>query len=75
MGHRYIKAGKPQHKGKVEKPHLADKKEFCQLLSHTTDVDLNKKIEQWEDFYNFNRPHGACRGKSPYETLIYHIKK
>ena len=59
MEHRYIKLGSPQLNGKVERSHLTDKKEFYQLLNYSDDVDLNKKIKQWEDFYNFDRPYGA----------------
>jgi transposase InsO family protein len=44
-------------------------REFYQLLSYTDDVDLNKKLEKWEQFYNFNRPHAAFKGKTPYEAL------
>ena len=75
MNHRYIKPGKPQHNGKVERSHLTDKHEFYQLLSYTDDVDLNEKLNQWEDFYNFNRPHGAFMGKTPHEKLICLLKK
>lgn len=69
MNHRFIKPGTPQHNGKVERSHLTDKKEFYQILDYTDDVDLRKKISKWEEFYNFNRPHGAFNGKTPYETL------
>ena len=69
MRHRFIKAGTPQLNGKVERSHLTDKKEFYQLLSYTDDVDLNKKLGEWESFYNFSRPHGSFRGKTPYEIL------
>ncbi len=74
MNHRYIKPGKPQHNGKVERSHLTDKREFYQLLNYTDDVDLNEKIAQWEDFYNFNRPHGAFKGKTPYEALKSYLE-
>lgn len=69
MRHRYIKANTPQLNGKVERSHLTDKREFYQLLKYTDDVDLNKKLKDWEYFYNFNRPHGAFKGKTPYEVL------
>jgi hypothetical protein len=23
------------------------------------DIDFNKKLEYWEQFYNFDRPHGS----------------
>ncbi|WP_313572768.1 IS481 family transposase [Empedobacter sp.] len=62
MRHRFIKVGTPQLNGKVERSHLTDKKEFYQLLSYTDDVDLNQKLEQWEKFYNFNRPHFSFKG-------------
>ncbi|MGV0927460.1 IS481 family transposase [Empedobacter sp. ULE_I145] len=74
MRHRFIKVGTPQLNGKVERSHLTDKKEFYQLLSYTDDVDLNQKLEQWENFYNFNRPHGSFKGKTPYEILKLKLK-
>jgi transposase InsO family protein len=39
------------------------------LLSYKGDVDLEAKLSEWETFYNFNRPHGAFKGKAPYEEL------
>ncbi|UBZ14639.1 integrase core domain-containing protein [Flagellimonas marinaquae] len=63
MEHTYIKPGKPQHNGKVERSHLTDKIEFYQLLGYSKDVDLNKKIRQWEDFDNFERPPWRILGK------------
>ena len=75
MNHRYIKPGKPQHNWKVERSHLTDKKEFYQLLTYKDDVDLNKKLKQWEEFYTFGRPNGAFKGKTPYQALKYHLEK
>ena len=46
-----------------------DKQEFYQLLTYTGDVDLNAKLAEWENFYNYQRPHGAFQGKTPYEAL------
>ena len=67
--HVYIKPRSPQLNGKVERSHRTDQEEFYQLLSYTDDVDLNEKLKLWEHFYNFNRPHGAFDGKTPYEAL------
>jgi transposase InsO family protein len=67
--HVYIKPRSPQLNGKVERSHRTDGEEFYQLLTYTDDVDLNKKLAVWETFYNFDRPHGAFNGKSPYEAL------
>ena len=67
--HVYIKPGRPNLKGKAERLHGTDDREFYQLLTYTDDVDLNKKLAEWEDFYTFDRPHGALKGKTPYEIL------
>jgi len=69
MEHHYNKPGTPQLNGKVERSHLTDQREFYQLLSYKDDVDLKQKLSTWENFYNFERPHGAHEGKTPYEIL------
>jgi transposase InsO family protein len=53
----------------VERSHRTDKEEFYQLMTYTGDVDLNEKLNEWETFYNLQRPHGAFKGKTPYEIL------
>ena len=73
--HTYIKPRSPQLNGKVERSHRTDKDEFYQLLTYTDNVDLNKKLDEWENFYNFNRPHTAFDGKTPYEALSSLLKK
>ena len=67
--HAYIRKGTPQLNGKVERSHRSDQQEFYQLLSYKGDVDLVAKLDEWERFYNFHRPHGAFGGKTPYEAL------
>jgi len=32
-------------------------------------VDLEAKLDEWERFYNFARPHGAHNGQTPHEAL------
>ena len=62
----------PAHRNstaKLKDHNRSDKEEFYQLLTYTDDVDLNKKLEEWERFYNFGRPHGAFNGKTPCEAL------
>ena len=63
MRHVYIKPRSPQLNGKVERSHRSDQEEFYQLLSYTNDVDLNEKLDAWEQFYNFNRHNEAFNGK------------
>lgn len=67
--HVYIKPRTPQLNGKVERSHRSDQEEFYQLLTYKDDVHLNKKLEEWERYYNYDRPHGAFSGKTPYEAL------
>ena len=67
--HVYIKPRSPNLNGKVERSHLTDKQEFYQLLTYKDDVDLEKKMKEWEDFYNYHRPHSSLSGKTPYEIL------
>ena len=67
--HVYIKPRSPQLNGKVERSHRTDQEEFYQLLTYTDDVNLNEKLAEWERFYNLERPHGAFKGKTPYEAL------
>ncbi len=69
MKHVYIKPRSPQLNGKVERSHRTDQEEFYQLLTYTDDVDLNRKLEAWEQFYNLSRPHAAHDGQTPYEVL------
>jgi len=45
------------------------RQEFYQLLNYKDDVDLEAKLDEWERFYNFHRPHEAFNGNTPYEAL------
>jgi transposase InsO family protein len=60
--------------GRVERSHRVDDQEFYQLLDKdgiTDDIHLfNEKLREWEDYYNYHRPHGALDGQTPYERLI-----
>jgi transposase InsO family protein len=67
--HVYIKPRSPQLNGKVERSHLTDQREFYQLLTYTDDVDLNSKLDAWESFYNYDRPHMSHNGKTLYEVM------
>jgi transposase InsO family protein len=38
------------------------------------DIHLyNHKLREWEDYYNYHRPHGALEGQTPYERLLAKI--
>ena len=72
--HVYIKPRSPRLNGKVERSHRTDDREFYQLLSYKGDVDLEKKLAQWEKFYNLHRPHTALKGKTLFEVLRKKLK-
>ena len=72
--HVYIRPRTPRLNGKVERSHRVDDQEFYQLLDKggiSDDIRLfNEKLREWEDYYNFHRPHGALSGQTPYERLL-----
>ncbi|MGE3403892.1 MAG: IS481 family transposase [Vicinamibacterales bacterium] len=72
--HAYIRPRTPHLNGKVERSHRVDDQEFYQLLDKggiTADIHLfNEKLREWEDYYNYHRPHGALNGQTPYERLV-----
>ena len=72
--HVYIRPRTPRLNGKVERSHRIDAEEFYQMLDQkgiSDDIHLfNKKLRDWEDYYNYHRPHGALQGQTPYERLI-----
>ena len=72
--HVYIRPRTPHLNGKVERSHRVDDQEFYQLLDRdgiTDDIHLfNEKLREWEDYYNYHRPHGALGGQTPYERLV-----
>ena len=53
--------------------HRVDDQAFYQLRQNgiTDDIHLfNEKLREWEDYYNYHRPHGALGGQTPYERLL-----
>ena len=72
VGHRYIKPRTPRLNGKVERSHRIDAEEFYALLDGVVIDDakiFNNKLQEWEDYYNYHRPHGGLDGQTPYERL------
>jgi transposase InsO family protein len=70
--HVYIRPATPRLNGKVERSHRIDAEEFYRMLDGVVIDDakvFGRKLQEWEDFYNFDRPHGALGGQTPYERL------
>lgn len=72
IGHVSIKPRTPRLNGKVERSHRIDAEEFYRLLDGVVidDVNIvNARLKDWQDYYNFDRPHGSLDGQTPYERL------
>ena len=70
--HAYIRPRTPHLN--VERSHRVDDQEFYQLLDRdgvSDDIHLFiAKLREWEDYYNYHRPHGALDGQTPYERFL-----
>lgn len=63
--HVYIKLRSLCLNGKVERSHLIDDKEFCQLLTYTDDVDLHKTNGRVGGFLQLSATARRTRRKNP----------
>jgi transposase InsO family protein len=72
--HVYIRPRTPRLNGKIERSHRVDDQEFYQLLDKdgiSDDIHLfNEKLREWENYYNYHRPHTGLDGQTPYERLL-----
>jgi transposase InsO family protein len=72
INHRYIKPCTPRLNGKVERSHRIDEEEFYQMLNGIV-IDsselFNEKLNEWQNYYNFQRPHASLAGRTPFERL------
>lgn len=53
-------------------PTRIDAEEFYRLLDGAVidDVNIfNARLKEWQDYYNYDRPHGGLDGQTPYERL------
>ena len=68
INHTYIKPRTPRLNGKMERSHRIDAEEFYRLLDGVVidDVNIfNAKLKEWQDYYNYHRPHGGLNGQTP----------
>jgi len=70
--HRYIRPRRPYLNGKSERSHRIDQEEFYRQLEGvviSSVEEFNQRLQEWERFYNYHRPHGSLDGQTPYERL------
>ena len=65
---RPIKPGTPHLNGKVERSQQTDLQEFYETVDLSAQ-DLEERLEEWQFYYNWHRPHGSLRGKSPIDKV------
>ncbi len=61
---RPIKPRSPHLNGKVERGHKTDLQEFY-ATQDIDDPELELRLDEWQMFYNWQRPHSSLGGKSP----------
>lgn len=63
------KPGSPHLNGKVERSQKTDKAEFYATIDTSSD-DIDDLLAEWQHYYNWDRPHGAHKGKTPMERYF-----
>lgn len=71
---RPIKPRSPHLNGKVERSQRTDMQEFYSTIS-LDNPELDAKLEEWQFYYNWHRPHGALHGKAPVDRYCELISK
>jgi transposase InsO family protein len=63
------KPGSPHLNGKVERSQKTDLEEFYAIADLSNFENLREELAQWQFFYNWQRPHGALKGKTPCDIV------
>jgi len=63
------KPASPHLNGKVERSQKTDKAEFYVTIDLESE-DLSDQLAEWQQYYNWDRPHSAHNGKSPMEKYF-----
>ena len=62
---RPIKPASPHLNGKVERSQKTDLEEFYATADLSNFECLREELECWQFYYNWQRPHGGLKGKTP----------
>lgn len=63
------KPGSPHLNGKVERSQKTDLEEFYAITDLSNFENLREALAEWQFFYNWQRPHGSLKGKTPSEIV------
>lgn len=61
--------GSPHLNSKVERSQKTDLEEFYAITDISNFESLREELSQWQFFYNWQRPHGSLKGKTPSEIV------
>ena len=62
---RPVKPASPHLNGKVERSQKTDLEEFYATADLSDFERLREELECWQFYYNWQRPHGGLKGKTP----------
>ena len=66
---RPIRPGSPHLNGKVERSQKTDLEEFYETVDiHSPDIE--DLLQEWQHYYNWDRPHGSLGGKTPMDRYF-----
>jgi transposase InsO family protein len=71
---RPIKPRSPHLNGKVERSQRTDLQEFYATVD-TTDKRLPDILQEWQHYYNWDRPHSSLGGKTPIDSWSEGVEK
>jgi len=71
---RPIRPASPHLNGKVERSQKTDRDEFYSTIKLTC-PDIDDRLQEWQHYYNWNRPHGSLGGKTPMDKFFDLIKQ
>ena len=72
---RPVKPASPHLNGKVERSQKTDLEEFYPTVNLSNFEALREELGCWQFFYNWQRPHGALKGKHPLTSMMQCGKK
>lgn len=64
---RFTRYSSPEENGRVERFHRTIDEEFYNRIS--SQANLEKQLRDYLHYYNYERPHLALKGKSPYQYI------
>ena len=71
---RPIKPRSPHLNGKVERSQRTDLQEFYTTVDLQGE-DLTDRLQEWQHYYNWERPHGSLGGKPPIDKWSECVEK